>query len=143
MSEENIALNANGDINNISPRIINVERRRRNAISYSGSSPLLHTECTNIDNYMNINMHLLEGLVETYEKTTAICKIIDAEHNICMISQEIIQPDEYYYTCNICKSHMKRKELKEWLMRQGRYKSSCPGCRSRMETYPQLIINKE
>lgn len=66
--------------------------------------------------------------------------------NICPITLEEIEEDEYYMTCRRCNKHFKLEPLKKWLKSD----NSCPLCRSewlnddniRFKVYKNCAPNK-
>ena len=68
------------------------------------------------------------------------------EDNICPITLEEIEENEYYMTCRSCNKHFKLEPLKKWLESA----NSCPLCRSewlnndniRFKVYKNCVPNK-
>jgi len=54
-----------------------------------------------------------------------MAKIIEGD-NVCAISMEEIETDDFYMTCDVCHKNYKSNILREWLQRD----NSCPTCRS-------------
>ena len=83
--------------------------------------------------------NLYEKFFEKYEKDNAIKKWLGNDDKICIISQESINLNDYYYECVRCKQCAKPIELKLWLSVSR--KQECPVCRKSGDSLPQLYVN--
>jgi hypothetical protein len=66
-----------------------------------------------------------------------MAKIIEGD-NVCTISMEKIEENDYYMTCDVCHKNYKSDILKEWLQRN----NSCPTCRNQWITYDKPRIKE-
>ena len=77
--------------------------------------------------------NLYINLMHKFEKKYAI-PVYKRETDVCCITLEEIQDNEYYYKCPNCQCNTKMIELKLWLKQN----QSCPKCRQMYQVFPNL-----
>lgn len=93
------------------------------------------TDRTSSINQDYLNLYI--NLILKYERESAVYVYHD-EMDVCGITLEKIEPNDYYYKCSECQGNFKMMALKPWLKRY----RSCPRCRCKYTSFPVLYHKK-
>lgn len=83
---------------------------------------------------------LLNDMIWSYAKKTAIVKLLPKEKRECNISYEQINYGDYYFECFDCKNIFNMYSLSKWINKNMTV-SSCPMCRAPIYEQPELYKN--